>query len=152
MVRVWLRVLAPEDGDEVGVPDPTATGLRVCRRVRCAADVTDRQEYVLRQSGISSGVQWLMLAPPDSYWLVLAAKKGVTREFVASGCWNLSAAHEQTTNEVLRTILDGERGSTVVMQSTDTPLKRRRLLDEAMPQYEPESGCCFCDRRKSPLA
>ena len=152
VVRIWVRVLAPAEGEEVGVPDPTATGLRVSRRIRCAADTTDEQEYVLRQSGISSSVQWLMLAPPDSHWLVLASTKGVTHEFVASGCWNLSAAHEQTANEVLRTTLGKARGSAVTMQSTDTPLKRRRLLDVAMPQHEQEDGRCFCDRRTSPLS
>ena len=151
VVRVWLRVLAPEDGDEVGVPDPTATGLRVSRRVRCAADTADEQEYLLRQSGISSGVQWLMLAQPNSCWLVLASKKGVAPEFVASGFLNLSTAHEQTANEVLRATLDKARGSSVTMQPTDTPLKRRRLLDEAMPHHEQEGGRCFCDRRISPL-
>ena len=46
-----------EEGEEVAVPDPTATGLRVSRRVRCAADTMDDQEYVLRQSGLSSGLQ-----------------------------------------------------------------------------------------------
>ena len=152
VVRVWVRVLAPEEGEEVGVPDPTGTGLRVSRRVRCAADATDEQEYVLRQSGLSSSVQWLMLAPPDSCWLVLASTKGVTHEFVASGCWNLSAAHERTANEVLRTTLAKAHGSSITMQSTDTPLKRRRLLDEAMPQQQQEGDRCFCDRRISPLA
>ena len=152
VVRVWVRVLAPEEGEEVGVPDPTGTGLRVSRRVRCAADATDQQEYVLRQSGLSSSVQWLLLAPPDSCWLVLASTKDVTHEFVASGCWNLSAAHERTANEVLRTTLAKAHGSSVTMQSTDTPLKRRRLLDEAMPQQQQEGDRCFCDRRISPLA
>ena len=93
-----------------------------------------------------------MVARADSCWLVLASKKGVAHEFFASGCWNLSAAHEQTANEVLRTTLDKARGSSVIMQPTDTPLKRRRLLDEAMPQHEQEVGRCFCDRRVSPLA
>ena len=152
MVRVWLRGLAPVEGEDVGVPDPTATGLRVTRRVRCAADTADEQEYVLRQSGISSSVQWLMLAPSDSCWLVLASKNSVAHEFVASGCWNLSVAHEPTAIEVLRTTLDKVRGSSVVMTSTDTPLKRRRLLDEAMPHHEQEAGRCFRDRRSSPLA
>ena len=151
VVRVWLRVLQTEEAEEVAVPDPTATGLRVSRRVRCAADLTDDQVYLLRQSGLSSSLQWLMLAPADSCWLVLASKKGVAPEFVASGYWNLTTAHKQTTSEVLAAAFEQTRGSPVIMEPTDTPLKRRRLLEDASPQDEHKDGPYFCDRRLSPL-
>ena len=152
VLRLWVRILEPAEDEEVAVPDATAKGgLRVRRQIRCAADPADEQVYTLQQSGLSSGVQWLMSAPADSVFLILASKKGSEAVFVASGYLNISTVHGSTARQVLTATLDRKRGAVLTTRPTDTPLKRKQALDDAMPMEASPAEGVFSGRKTDPL-
>ena len=60
-VRALVKIEEYQDGEpDVGVPDPTNRGLRVCRAVSCAAAPGTEKKYFLTTSGLVSAVQWLL--------------------------------------------------------------------------------------------
>ena len=151
--RLWVRILEPADDWESAVTDPTGSkGLRVRRQIRCAANPADEQVYTLQQSGLATGLQWLMSAAGDSVFLVLASKKGSEALFVASGNMNLATVHESTARQVLTATLDRKRGALLTTRATDTPLKRKQALDDAMPTEESPAEGVFSGRKTDPLS
>jgi RNA polymerase subunit RPABC4/transcription elongation factor Spt4 len=130
--RLWIRLLPEEEDEETAVPD-TQLGLRVTRRVACAADVSDKTTYKITVAGLSSGVQWLLKAPDNVAYLVLVSKKGSAPEFVVQGHLRLDAFSEFMVKQYLMDTLQKKTGTVIDMGPTDTPLKRRKLLLDSTP-------------------
>ena len=87
--RLWVSFLAVGEDEETATPDGTA-GLRARRRIRCLVNPEDTKEYILTQSGLSSGVSRMLAATSDSKWLVLASYKDKEDVFVCCGRLSLS--------------------------------------------------------------
>ena len=135
--RIWLRMLAPVDDEETAVPE-TSAGLRVKRRARCAADPDDKDIYVITQAGLSSSVQWLMLAPAESIWLVLASKRNAGNDFVAQGHFNVTANELTTLTRYVLASIQKPCGPALTMSQHDTPLKRKAMMESETPNVERE--------------
>ena len=106
---------------------------------------------MLQQSGLSSGVQWLMQASAESCWLVLAIKKHTEPTFITSGSMSLAQMKQTTVTQVILATLDRKRGSVLTMPTTDTPLKRKKALDSALPACVETSDRSFDERVQDPL-
>ena len=130
--RIWVRILPSLDNEEIAVPH-TATGLRVTRRVQCAADPSDQQTYSLTQAGLCSGVQWLMQAPDQSTWLVLVSKRLADTVFVALGNLDLKGLPLSTLGGYILPTMAKKTGQLLTMLPADTPLKRKALIDDQTP-------------------
>ena len=94
----------------------------------------------------------MMSAAGNSVFLVLASKKGSEALFVASGNINLATVHDSTARQVLTATLDRKRGAVLTTRATDTPLKRKQALDDAMPMEESPAEGVFSGRKTDPLA
>ena len=141
-VRLLIRVLQEEENEDTAQPDTTA-GLRVTRRIMCAADQEDTTVYKLTVAGLSSGVQWLMRANAASTWMVLVSKRGEEEVFVASGYINVTDYPKPFFQKYVPAVYTKSNGSKVTMSAVDTPLKRMKLLDATMPKHE---GHAFSER------
>ena len=149
-VRLWVRILPPSDDEETAVPD-TAAGLRVKRRVHCAADANDQATYIITQAGLSSSVQWLMLAAPESTWLLLVSKRGALPVFVALGNLHVTGIALQTLTSYVLPTIEKKSGPVLVMSHKDTPLKRKSQIEAEMPQSSQEEHS-FSERAHLPFA
>jgi len=144
--RLWVSFLAVGEDEETATPDGTA-GLRVRRRMRCLMNPEDTKEYILTQSGLSSGVQWLLQAAGDSTWLVLASYKAKEDVFVCAGRLALFGYCKTTVDRYIRGTIGRGRGPELRMIASDTPLKRQRLLESEAPAACVASTASFSERR-----
>ena len=131
-VRLLVRVLQELDDEDTAQPD-TATGLRVTRRIRCAVNEQDDIVYKLSVAGLSHSVQWLLRATGNSVWMVLASKRGSGEEFVGIARENVTDYPTVPFQKYAAEIYKRPLGPSVNLASTDTPLKRRKMLDDHMP-------------------
>ena len=145
-VRLWVRFLDVGEEEETAVPD-TQIGLRVKRRVRCAADPQDEQVYTLTQAGLSSGVQWLVQAADQSTYIVLASKRGDGPLYTTIGSLNVTAFDARTLQQYILQTITRKRGDVLCMQSTDTPLKRKSMIESGMPVVELSESERFVERK-----
>ena len=105
------------------------------------------------QSGLASGVNWLMQAAGDSTWLVLAAKRTAEPVFVASGYLNVTNFEQPTVRHIILGTLDKQRGALLSMPSHDTPLKRKAALDVEMMSIDlTKDDVAFSSRQNFPAA
>ena len=134
-VRLWVRILSALEDEETAIPD-TQTGLRVTRRIKCAANPNNPETYSLTQAGLSSGVQWLLRAEDSSQWLVLVTKRGVEKTFVALGQLKLAAYPSAMIQKYVLHTIARKQGPLLSMSAADTPLKRKQLITDNMPAAE----------------
>jgi len=137
-VRLLVRVLNELEDEDTAQPD-TSAGLRVTRRIKCAVKVDDDSVYRLSVAGLSSGVQWLLRAKGDSVWMVLASKRGVGDEFVSMANLEVTKYPSAPFNKYVLDTYNQARGPGLFPVTTDTPLKRRKMLDDRMPPIDERS-------------
>ena len=138
-VRLLVRVLKELEDEDSATGDGD-TGLRVTRRIVCAADKSATTVYKLTVAGLSRSVQWLLRATADSLWMVLASKRGADDTFVAIAYEEVTKYPASFFEKYIALTYQRPQGPVLVMGSTDTPLKRRKLIDDAMPRGEPSAG------------
>ena len=138
-VRLLVRVLEDLEDEDSATPD-TEAGLRVTRRIVCAADKSTPTVYKLTVAGLCRSVQWLLRAPADSLWMVLASKRGADDTFVGIAYVDVTKYPASFFEKYIALTYQRPQGPVLVMGSTDTPLKRRRLIDDAMPRAEALAG------------
>jgi hypothetical protein len=139
--RLFINILPEETDEETAEPD-TATGLRVTRRFMCAADKEDKEIYKLTVAGLSSSVQWLLKAADNSVWMVLAIKRGREKKFVPTGYLNVTTFPDKFITAFVTKIYNRPAGPLLTMVAKDTPCKRRKIIDDAMPSL-PEQQPTF---------
>ena len=137
-VRLLVRVLGELDDEDTATSD--ADGLRVTRRIVCAADKSASTVYKLTVAGLSRSVQWLLRATADSLWMVLASKRGADDTFVGIAYEEVTKYPASFFEKYIAPTYQRLQGPVLVMGSTDTPLKRRKLIDDAMTRGEPSAG------------
>jgi len=142
--RLWVRILEEGSDEETATAD-TTLGLRVTRRVRCAANVADTQEYTISAAGLSSGVQWLLKAPADVTMLVLAHKRNASLDFAVQAHLKLNAYPEELLKKYLQATIEKNSGQVLSLPETTTPHKRRKLITDSMPSI-PKPSQNFKDR------
>ena len=133
-VRLLLAVLRSEDDEETAIPD-TSQGLRVTRRVVCALEDSgsgEQVEYKLAASGSSGSVQWLVRA--EGTFFVTATKKDTDDIFVAQTYMEVTPSASYW-KAYMCSVLAVPKGISLTFDSTITPMKRKREIDEGAPCY-----------------
>ena len=132
-VRILVTLQAPSDDEEVAVPDVSQSGLRVCRKARCALQPDIPAAYSIKTAGLSGSVQWLLVAPAGTVLFITG--------HVCNGdpCFNILAHLEVAPScvavmrDFLMHTIDDVSSIRLQMDSQQTPSKRQRLLDETGP-------------------
>ena len=132
-VRILVILQAPSDDEEVAVPDASQSGLRVCRKARCALQPDIPAAYSIKIAGLSGSVQWLLVAPAGTMLFITGA---VCND---DPCFNILAHLEVKPSGVadmkhfLMHTIDDVSSIRLQMNSQQTPSKRQKVLDETGP-------------------
>ena len=79
---------------------------------------------------------------------MLATLKEEGNAFVCSGHYNVGALQEGMLLEYVRSAVAREHGPALRLAATDTPLKRQRMIEEAMPKECTSSSVAFSEHRQ----
>ena len=128
--RLLVKLLDPTEDEDTAIPD-TDKGLRVTRRVVCALapEATPPAEYCLTAAGLSSTVQWLVLAA--GVYLATATKRADDSTFVVQAYHKIDDV--PTWTKYVAATIAAPRGPKIDFTQHMTPLKRKREIDSAAP-------------------
>ena len=152
LVRVLVKI-EPHEEDvdpEIGVPDPTLLGLRVCRRVSCALKDVDRKHYFLTTAGVCASVQWLLTAAPGMIFFVQASVKTMqsTFEFRYLAFKDVVDIGAEQIAQHIREVLSQTDVVPVTFDSTMvSPKGRKRATDDALADSVGSDSGSFAKRR-----
>ena len=138
--RILVRMMAMAEDECAMTPDPTNTGMRVCRKVKCCLEQSEEStaaEYELKTAGIAASVQWMLIAPADSCFLVTVSGRGSDSAFTVLAYLQVGSDVFETYKSVLLQHIEHDNDVDVQHQITDTPNKRLRTLTTSVPESEP---------------
>ena len=140
-----MRMMAPGEEELIATADPTNTGMRVCRRVKCCLEESTAAVYELKAAGTAPSVQWMMTAAADSCFLVTVSGRGADSALTVLA--HLPVGREAFQNYKLLLLQHTQHGSDVDVRhlTSDTPTKRLRTLMTAAG--EPDTPPPFNKRR-----
>ena len=124
--RLWVEFQPLREEEDIAKPE--GTGLRVSRRVKCAADPADTQEYMLTQAGLSGSVQWLMRARDGSKWFILASKRAALATFAVLGSMEVTDYPGTSVEAYFMGTLNRTPGPVVTLPPALTPTKRKHEI------------------------
>ena len=146
--RVLVHVEDIGDEEETALPDPSGKGFKVQRRVRCAltpegADATSPvTQYYVHTAGVSSAVQWLMTAAPNTlHFLTVKPFKGRlhgepdtadTRMILSvQAHGEAKGVYGGQLRKFLHAHLQRQSGPSLNFAAQSTPLKRHAQFEQA---------------------
>ena len=132
-VRLLIALAPIEETDVVAVPDPQQLGLRVCRKARCAVYEENERLYQVKVAGMSTDVQWLLTAAPGTTFFVTARLGAGDEGFTLLSYLDVGKVGLAQFHVYVRQLVTEIRWETVVHEATDTPCKRLRAVDDAVP-------------------
>ena len=150
--RIIVTFLRINEDEEIATADATNLGLRVVRRVSCALAAEDRtREYKVTVVGLTSSVQWMIVAPAQSSFFLTV---GNGRSSSDTLTFNV-LSHMDTTEiglelfqKHVQALIGAAECDPVIFLSTDTPLKRQRAVDAAETTEGGEEAS-FAKRRRA---
>jgi hypothetical protein len=138
---------ATEDED-IATPDPTSVGLRVVRKVRCVLDADDATEYTVKTAGAATGVQWLMTAAAGTTFLLTVQVRGADGAFNILAHLNTATVGLDLWRRFVNKHTTRTRGSVLKHEAKDTPHKRQKTHDAALPVPRITEFAAFSKRMK----
>ena len=150
-VHVLVTLLDVDEDEETAIPNDEGSGLRVTRRVQCAAADANEKDYFLTCAGPSSVVQWLIRASEGSVFFVMAKAKD-RGEMIAFNCLAYLEIHETAAEQFKKYVRGTAKqslGSLVTFSPQEmTPLRRRATLADPRHAVEILATQPFDKRQK----
>ena len=132
-VRVLVILQTSSEDEEVAVPDESQSGLRVCRKARCALQPDIPAAYSIKTAGLSSSVQWLLTAPAGTVLFITSALSNDELSFNVLAHWEVNTSILPDMKHFLMCTIHDVTSINLQLDSQQTPLKRQRALDETGP-------------------
>ena len=132
--RILVRMMAVEEDELPVTPDPTKTGMRVCRRVKCCLEESTAAVYELKTAGTASSVQWMMTAAADSCFLVTVSGRGADSALTVLAHLAVGTGDFEIYKLLLLEHIKHDSDVEVHHLTSDTPTKGLRTLQTAVAE------------------